>query len=263
MLYSRGDATRVQLALYGTGGLAWTALLAAPLKDGPDLTAAMCGSALAPASATSGLATAAHWPSIGLAWLLMVLAMMTPLLRMPILHIRISAFRDRRWRSIALFLFGYLAVWLAAGVLIKPLEWMVHHVAPGGWVPAVVAALLAVCWQVSPLKQRYLNRCHAQRALPAFGREADLHAWYFGLEHGAACLGSCWALMLFADSLPQWHISAMALVALLMVCERMDPPASPSWQPRGWRTAALRLRQIVRRHADGPHQPQPATQTPV
>lgn len=261
MLYSRGDAARVQLTLYGAGALAWAALLTAPRWNGPDLAAAMCRAGLAQASVAASLAAPARWPSPGLAWLLMVMAMMTPLLRMPILHIRISSFRERRWRNIALFLLGYLAVWLAAGLFIMPLEVMMARTGINPSILAIVAALLAFGWQMSPLKQRYLNRCHAQHPLPAFGRAADRHVLYFGLQHGGACLGSCWALMLFADSLAQWHISAMALVAVLMVCERMDPPASPAWQLRGGRTAVLRLRQTVRRLTGGLHQP--ATPPPV
>jgi hypothetical protein len=67
----------------------------------------------------------------------------------------------------------------------------------------------------------------------------------FGLEHGIWCFGSCWALMLFADSLAQWHIPGMAMAALLMYCERMDPPTCPSWKLRGLRTAALHFRRAT------------------
>ena len=55
----------------------------------------------------------------------------------------------------------------------------------------------ARCWgEVSPIKQRCLNRCHADPEISAFGVAADIDALRFGTMHGIWCAGSCWALML-------------------------------------------------------------------
>lgn len=216
----------------------------------------MCGVGWIPGSALDWML------SVSAGWLLMVVAMMTPLSLQPLLHIRISSFSDRRWRSTALFLMAYVAIWLAAGGASKLLELILNRGLQDASHQAAVAALIACLWQVSPLKQQCLNRCHAHRSLSAFGRMADIDALRFGLEHGIWCVGSCWALMLFAGSLSQWHISGMLLVALLMYCERMDPPTTPCWKLRGGRTAFLRMRRAILVNID-PDRRQRATYAPI
>jgi len=236
MIYSRSAAKRLQRHLAIASGAAWAGIIVASLWSGQEPAAMMCGSSWLPGSAMG-------WAlSVGMGWLLMAIAMMMPLNLQPLMHISISSFSDRRWRSYALFLSGYLAIWLAAGWATKLLELVL-----GRYVPAVplqigLIAITAFLWQASPLKQRCLNQCHSHRALAAFGPAADVDALRFGLEHGLSCVGSCWALMLLADSVSQWHMTGMVLVALLMYCERMDPPMSPAWKLRGIRTALLRLR---------------------
>lgn len=202
----------------------------------------MCGASWIPGSAPG-------WAlSVSLGWLLMVVAMMIPLSIQPLLHIRISSFSDRRWRSTSFFLMGYVAIWLIAGLATKLLGLVMNRGVQDVTFQVAITALIACLWQVSPLKQRCLNQCHFHRPLSAFGRAADIDALRFGLEHGVWCVGSCWALMLFADSLSQWHTAGMVLVALLMYCERMDPPMTPCWKLRGFRTASLRLRRSARVH---------------
>jgi predicted metal-binding membrane protein len=93
--------------------------------------------------------------------------------------------------------------------------------------------LLAIVWQLSPVKQRCLNRCHAHTELAAFGVAADLDALRFGVSHGIWCAGSCWALMLSPMLLPQGHVAAMAIVAVLTFSERLEHPKPPSWRWRG------------------------------
>ena len=113
--------------------------------------------------------------------------------------------------------------------------------------PVQIAAFQpALIWQASPFKQRCLNRCHSHRPLAAFGIAADVDALRLGLETGVWCTASCWAAMLFPMLWFQGHFVAMAAVALLMFCERLDPPRTPAWRWRGFGTAlraiSLRLR---------------------
>jgi predicted metal-binding membrane protein len=101
------------------------------------------------------------------------------------------------------------------------------------FLPAAGAGLIAVVWQFSPVKQRALNRCHAHPELAAFGAAADVAVLRFGLSHGCWCVVSCWALMLVPMLLPAGHVTAMAIVALLVFSERLDRPAAPAWRLRG------------------------------
>ncbi|KAB8044386.1 DUF2182 domain-containing protein [Janthinobacterium aquaticum] len=236
MFYNKNVANRIQRYLFAVSGVALLVIFAPSLWAGPEPVAIMCGSGWIAGSKADWILSA------GTGWLLMVVAMMTPLNLQPILHIRISSFSDRQWRSTLIFLAGYLAIWLLGGYAIKVLELMVSRSVREVSVQAGAFALIACVWQASPFKQKCLNACHSHRPLAAFGRAADIDALRFGLEHGMWCLGSCWALMLFADSLVQWHLAGMIAVSLLMYCERMDAPAYPAWKLRGFQAACQRLR---------------------
>jgi predicted metal-binding membrane protein len=60
-----------------------------------------------------------------------------------------------------------------------------------------------------------------------------MDAFRFGFTQGMWCAGSCWALMLFPMLLPQGHVTAMAVVTLLIFSERLERPKPLSWRLRG------------------------------
>lgn len=179
-------------------------------------------------------------------WGLMLIAMMAPTLVPAFYHIRISSFAARQARSTLFFAAGYGAVWMAAGCVMLAIALGATWWAPQSYLPATVAGAVALVWQASPLKQRCLNRTHSHRPLAAFGVAADWDVFRMGGEHGLWCTGSCWAAMLFPILLPEGHFVAMVAVSILMFCERLDPPKTPSWRWRGFGTAfrylSLRLR---------------------
>jgi len=127
-------------------------------------------------------------------WTLMTVAMMGPTALAGIRHTGLNSLRWRRRRAMAEFVVAYLAVWIAFGVLaltgaaLVPAE-------PGSAAFAIVLAG-AAAWQLSPLKRRWLRDCHRSVPLPPRGWAAEWAALRFGLRNGAACLGSCWCLML-------------------------------------------------------------------
>ncbi|HET9767546.1 MAG TPA: DUF2182 domain-containing protein [Thermoanaerobaculia bacterium] len=166
-------------------------------------------------------------------WGVMLAAMMAPALILPIAQLRMRSFKRRRARAVALFLGGYAAVWMAVGSVLLAATLGAWWWAPGSYLPAAVAIAAAIVWQLSPLKQRCLNRCHAPAQLSAFGSAADLDALRYGVSHGAWCAGSCWAAMFAAMLLPRGHLAAMAIVAVLVFGERLERPAPPRWRWRG------------------------------
>jgi predicted metal-binding membrane protein len=172
--------------------------------------------------------------SLAVGWVLMLVAMMSPALILPISHVRLRSFKSRRSRAIALFVAGYATIWMAAGVVLLAAALAVRRFAPDPYLPAAAVLLLAIVWQLSPVKQRCLNRCHAHTELAAFGVAADLGALRFGVSHGIWCVSSCWALMLFPMLLPRGHVAAMAIVTLLTFSERLEHPRPPSWRWRGF-----------------------------
>ena len=185
-------------------------------------------------------------------WGLMLVAMMAPTLVPALYHIRISSFAGRRARSMAFFAAGYGGVWIAVGSVLLAIELEATWWAPQSYLPATVVGVVALVWQGSPLKQRCLNRAHSHRAIAAFGAAADWDVFRMGLEHGLWCIGSCWAVMLFPGLLPEGHFVAMVAVSILMFCERLDPPKTPSWRWRGFGTVCRYLSLRLRGPRSGP-----------
>jgi predicted metal-binding membrane protein len=165
-------------------------------------------------------------------WALMLVAMMSPTLIAPILHIFERSFKRRRARSITLFVLGYAAIWMAAGGVLLTVMIMLNLLTPRSFLPALAVGLIACVWQCSPMKQRCLNRNHNHRELAAFGLAADRDALRFGITHAVWCVGSCWALMLFPMLLWEGHFVAMAAVTFLMISERLEQPRPLSWRLR-------------------------------
>jgi predicted metal-binding membrane protein len=171
---------------------------------------------------------------------LMLVAMMAPALIAPILHVRLQSFRTRRARAVALFVTGYVLVWLPAGALLTAIA-LAGTLFMGPLALTTTAVAAAAIWQCSPAKQSCLNRNHAHMALAAFGAAADRDAFRFGVTHAWWCLGSCWALMLVPMLLP-FALAAMAAAAFLIVSERLNHAVAPKWT---WRLSGKLLRLLV------------------
>jgi predicted metal-binding membrane protein len=167
-------------------------------------------------------------------WGLMLAAMMAPALVVPVGDVYLRSFTSRRvWLS-ALFVFGYAAVWMAAGIVLLAVVQRVTSLAIEPRLVAPGALALALAWQCSPWKQRCLNRCHARSEVAAFGAAADVAALRAGLRDATWCVGSCWALMLLPTLVaPSQHLLVMAVVSVQVFSERCDVSAPPSWRWRG------------------------------
>ncbi|NBB14810.1 hypothetical protein GVN21_05455 [Caulobacter sp. SLTY] len=171
-------------------------------------------------------------------WALMLAAMMTPLLVIPLLHVRAGALARRRLQMMAAFLLAYAAVWMAAGAVLLPVAILLRLVTPSPWILLGLIIPPVLIWQASPARQHCLNRRHARPPLPAFGASALVAAIRFGAAQGFWCIGACWGLMLAPLLLPHGHLPIMAAVALWQFAEHLEPPEPPSWRWRWPRTAA-------------------------
>lgn len=224
MIYDAQEFARVWKPTLLISAAAWTLLLMGPSTInifGPCLVSS---SGTMPSLSRTSLAS----------WTVMLIAMMAPVLIQPVYHIHLRSFAHRRWRSIAIFLVGYTAIWMAFGIIVLLLlmQLAVKSFAQHWYLLAGVV-LLAFVWQFSPIKQRCLNRCLAHPALAAFGSAADANAFGFGITHGIWCTGSCWLLMILPMLLARGNIAAMAIVAVLIFSERLEPPNHPCWACRG------------------------------
>jgi predicted metal-binding membrane protein len=235
MTYDPREVARVRYPVLLLSAAAWIWLLVDP---GGSMMQAHC-------AATCALALSL----LAAGWGLMLIAMMSPALILPISQLRLRSFKRRRARTIVLFVAGYAVIWMAVGGVLLAGALAVGVFAPHSYLPAG-GILLAIVWQLSPVKQRCLNRCHAHTELAAFGVAADLDALRFGASHGGWCAGSCWALMLSPMLLPRGQVAAMAIVAVLTFSERLERPRPPRWHWRGLgkvtRIAAAQARMRLR-----------------
>jgi predicted metal-binding membrane protein len=249
MPFDDRDLARVTTAALLVSALAWTVLVAAPHDASIVVSCRIAGSHGAAPPASLQMLLAMNPPGVLAAgWMLMLVAMMAPALILPLHQLRIRSLARRRARTVALFVAAYAAIWVAAGAGLMLMALVIAALAPQPLVAALAAIGGALLWQCSPIKQRCLNRCHAQPELAAFGRAADVDALRFGARHGLWCVGSCWALMLVPVLLPRGHLVAMAAVTVLVCAERLERPRLPSWRLRGlgkatrivaWRARAL------------------------
>lgn len=166
-------------------------------------------------------------------WLLMLAAMTPPLIVAPLRHVRERSFVRRRTRAMFLFVIGYGAVWMIAGIGLQVMALAVQLAASDTLMGLALSAAAAMLWQISPAKQWCLNRCHRRPQLAAFGAPADRAAFDFGLTHGASCAGACWALMLLPLFVGQGHVLTMLAVMLFAFAERLESAAPLAWRWRG------------------------------
>ena len=246
MTYDGQEVAQVRNPMLIVSAVAWLLLLADP--GGAVMSThepAVHSGAMAAASLHMLLAT--HPPaSLAVGWVLMLVAMMTPVLISPVGHLRLRSFAYRRARTITLFVAAYAAIWIVLGGVLVAVALAATLSAAQSYLPAAGAALLALVWQSSPTKQHCLNRCHAHPELAAFGVAADIDALRFGTTHGIWCAGSCWVLMLCPMLVPSGQNVAMVAAAVVVFSERLERPRPACWRLRGlgkaMRIAAAQVR---------------------
>jgi len=126
-------------------------------------------------------------------WMLMVAAMMLPLVIDRVQATAEKSLWKRRHRAIAGFLAGYLLPWLLLGIgvgALRQISWTHSDAAPA------LSFVVAVLWHQSWMHRRALAVCHRIQPLAPVGWRADLDCLRFGSTVGAACVCSCWPLML-------------------------------------------------------------------
>lgn len=171
--------------------------------------------------------------SLLIGWLVMVIAMMLPKLIFPIQQIYSKNFKPNRFPASLFFVLGYVSVWTAVGLLMVLVILSLNLWFPNSYLPAIGIAMIALLWQFSPIKQKFLNRGHNHKTISAFGWLVYRDSLVYGLEHGVWCIGSGWALMLFPMLLPQGHNAAMLAVTFIMISEHMEHPQKPAWKLDG------------------------------
>ena len=191
------------------------------------------------------------------AFLLMTAAMMLPT-TFPLVAIfrRMTRARDDRNVLIGLLIAGYLAAWLAFGVVAHGLDHALHALAAdvfwlqlNAWT--IGAALLAIAGGFQFTRQKYhcLDQCRQPLSFVMQhwrGGDPRLQALALGAHHGAFCVGCCWALMLLMFGLGSGNIAWMLGIGTVMAIEKNSPWGRRLAAPLGFALLALAAWVVVR-----------------
>ena len=171
-------------------------------------------------------------------WAVMMVAMMAPSAA-PMLLMFAAVNRRRREREApfvptGVFLAGYLAIWAVFSLGATAGNWGLHQASllssmmgasTSGYLGGSLL-LLAGLFQWSPLKYACLKQCRTPMGfLMTSWRDGHTGALRMGLEHGAYCLGCCWALMLLLFVLGIMNLVWIAALAAFVLAEKVAPKA--------------------------------------
>jgi predicted metal-binding membrane protein len=141
-------------------------------------------------------------------WAVMMAAMMLPSATPTLLlYLRAALARDGGPGAVlAVYALagGYLSVWTAFSVAATLLQRLLATqgllspmMEPASAAPSALLLLVAGIYQLTPLKRVCLRSCRSPLSfLMRRWRTGWTGAYRMGVEHGAYCLGCCWALML-------------------------------------------------------------------
>jgi predicted metal-binding membrane protein len=171
------------------------------------------------------------------AWVVMMAAMMFPSIwPMVVIFTRVQHGKLERGQDVpagatALFVSGYLITWTAAGLVayavfeagrslsIDALSWD-----QGGPYLAGAVIVAAAVYQLTPLKDVCLRKCRSPLMFVLTSwQPGGLGALRMGIEHGAWCVGCCWALMAALFALGVMSLGWMVFVAALIAIEKLLP----------------------------------------
>jgi len=134
------------------------------------------------------------------AWVSMMAAMMLPG-AVPAVARRAGTGRAH---TVAVFVASYLAVWAVVGLVV----YVAYR--PHGTVAAGVIVLAAGCYELTPLKTHFRERCRAVTGS--------------GLDYGVCCVGSSFGLMAMFVALGVMNVAWMVVVAAVVAVQKLVPP---------------------------------------
>jgi predicted metal-binding membrane protein len=221
----------VLAALAATTALAWAYLVMmaggmhGAMPDMPGMAEAM----------RPGPWTAAHFAMTLGMWAVMMVGMMLPAAAPMVLFFATFSRRSReRGHTVApvgAFVSGYLGVWSAFALGATGFQWALDRAAllsphMAAVSPVVGGGLLiaAGLYQWTPLKDACLGLCRSPVAfVMGHWRPGAGGAFRMGLEHGAFCVGCCWALMglLFVGGV--MNLLWVAAITLAVLAEKVAP----------------------------------------
>ena len=168
-------------------------------------------------------------------WTVMMAGMMLPSAAPTILLygtlVRKNGARGTILPGVWIFAGAYLLIWTVFSVAATILQAVLEQTAlltaemtvASAWLGAL-ALIVAGMYQLTPFKQVCLRKC--RNPLEFFltsWRAGPGGAFRMGLEHGAYCVGCCWALMLLLFVAGVMNLAWVALIAAFVFVEKLFP----------------------------------------
>ncbi|SDW82655.1 DUF2182 domain-containing protein [Marinobacter mobilis] len=178
--------------------------------------------------------TASYFLMMFLMWAVMMVAMMVPSAIPMILLYRQVARHSRVPHpalGTALFVVAYVAVWTLFSLAATTLQWQLEQaallspmMASNSVVFSAAILILAGVYQWSPWKDACLRHCHGPFTFVMQHWRPGLRgALTMGLHHGAYCLGCCLLLMALLFVGGVMNLTVIALIAVLVLLEKVLP----------------------------------------
>ena len=165
-------------------------------------------------------------------WVVMMAAMMLPSSApMLLLHATVARRRHAGMTATGLFAAGYLAIWSTFALLATGLQWWLAgtgllspHMTLTGRAIASALLVAAGAYQWTRAKNACLTRCRSPLDfVMTHWRDGRLGGFAMGIRHGAYCVGCCWLLMLLLFVGGLMNLAWVALLALLVLVEKVAP----------------------------------------
>src|SRR4051794_6582674 len=184
------------------------------------------------------------------AWVVMMAAMMFPSIwPMVAIYSKVQQGKVARGEDVpagvtALFVGGYLVTWTAAGLVAYAVFELVRSLSidafswdSGGPYLAGGVIIAAAVYQLTPLKDVCLSKCRSPLMfILTSWQPGRIGALRMGIEHGAWCVGCCWALMAALFALGVMSLGWMVFIAALIAIEKLLP-----WKAVANRSVAILL----------------------
>jgi predicted metal-binding membrane protein len=179
---------------------------------------------------------AGPWTSLGSLgwfigiWVVMMTAMMFPSVA-PTIALYAKMTRESSRLAPWLFAAGYLLTWAVAGLLAYVVGLVVTGIFGdslawdnGGRTIAAATLLVAAGYQLTPIKDMCLAKCHSPLGtLLGSWRGGPTGSVRMGARNGAWCVGCCWALMASLFALGVMSVTWMAIMAGIVAVEKVLP----------------------------------------
>ena len=102
-------------------------------------------------------------------------------------------------------------------------------------------------YQLTPIKQACLRTCQSPLGfLMHRWRTGVMGAFRMGLEHGAVCVGCCWALMLLLFAGGVMNLAVIAALTAFVAFEKLTPLGARGARVSGVLLVAAAVAMLVR-----------------